>query len=249
MSKKEVTTKQETEVATTEMDGWGGGNDFSAQDLIIPKILPMQGMSKMVMDRKAQLGEFRESMNGELVGSIDEPVNFVPFHVEKVWVESIKQGNEKPKFAGIIPITKDNEDLPKEEHNGNMTTFRDFTYYVYVLLEKDLAEGVPSPYLLSLKRTSRRCGQKIMTQMFMRNRIANLNPAGKVMGLTGKIVEGEKGTYIVMDVNPMVKDTPKDWQVEAFSMLKMVNSGKAKVDQSDEGSSNGKQYASDNAEF
>ena len=82
LSKVDETTKA---VSTDVVSDWGNDVYLGANDIVIPKILPMQGLSQMVADGKAMMGEFRDSLSGEKLGSIAEPIPVVPFHVEKVW--------------------------------------------------------------------------------------------------------------------------------------------------------------------
>lgn len=253
MSKKkqELVEQKSSEVAAYEQaDEWGQDTDFSAQDMVISKILPMQGLSKLVTDRKAQLGEFRDSVNGTLMGSIDEPMEFIPFKVDKLWVKTITSKG-KTSFEGIEPITRDNENAPREEQLANGDYLhRDYTYYVYCLLPKDVEEGQVIPYIISLKRTSIKAGKKVMTQMFVRNKMAGKTPASWVMQLTGKLTSNDKGTFVVLDVNTMHRPTSNEELSAAFDMFKLIKQGDTKIDHSDEGGQDKPgNYANENMEF
>ena len=249
---KQLTKKQETKVAAYEStDAWGNDTDFSAQDMVISKILPMQGLSKLVTEGKAMMGDFCDSVNGTKLGSIDQPLDFIPFKVDKMWVKTITSKG-KTTFDGIDPITRANESAPKEEQlpNGDFL-HRDYTYYVYCLLPKDLEEGNMVPYILSFKRTSVRAGKKVMTQMFVRNKMANKTPASWVMQLSGARQSNDKGTYIVVDVNTMHRETTKEELNMAFEMFNMIKEGDSKIDHSDEIKETKPKgnYASENMEF
>ena len=90
MSKKtaestEVVETKGTEVVNAEQDlnAWGDA-PVSARDIIIPKILAMQGLSELVTDGKAKFGDFVDSVTHQVLGSIDKPLEFVPFHMTKL---------------------------------------------------------------------------------------------------------------------------------------------------------------------
>ena len=182
---KEVTKKTSTDVAISQADlaEWGD-QDISSNDIMISKILPMQGMSKLVMDRKAQLGEYRDSVTGELLGSIDDPLEFIPFHVDRLWLVQ-KEINGKFEFQGFEPITRENEDRQWEQMENGSKFRYDWNYMFYVILPKDVQDGIPTPYIVNFRRTSVKGGKKIMTQMFVRNEQVGKTPASTAMKLNG----------------------------------------------------------------
>lgn len=231
MSKK-VVRNGDTQLTATdaELAAWGA-QDVSSQDIMISKILPMQGMSKLVMDRKAQLGEYRDSVTGELLGNIDEPLEFVPFHVEKTWLVH-KEINGKLVFQGMEDITKQNQDRKWEMLVDGVKHRFDWNYTYYVLLPKDIEAGMPTPYILSFRRTSVRAGKKLFTQMFVRNPQMKKSPAAFVINLNGKLTENDKGTFVTLDVDSGRESTIPEQQA-ALDMFKIVTAGGAKVDQGD----------------
>src|SRR3954471_23034774 len=87
---KEVITTEAPVAASTavamkapvNMDDWGMPK-LTAQDVVLPKILAMQGMSKLVTDGVAVMGEFRDSLNNVVLGDLKNPIEFIPFHLEK----------------------------------------------------------------------------------------------------------------------------------------------------------------------
>jgi hypothetical protein len=225
--------KQEVVVAPT-MDDWGNGPELSSNDIIIPKILAMQGLSQLVTARKAQIGEFRNSLTGELLGSVDKPVSIVPFYLQKLWVEYVPNEKGKMKFAGITPVTMSNENLAWEDKNsqGIVTRRRDYTLQFFCLLESDLAKDVVQPYVLSFKRTSLKAGKKLATQMYVTNKQSKMAPAGKIISLEGVLDSNDDGTFVVFDISALLP-TPAKYQQKALEMFKLVQSGAAKVDTSD----------------
>lgn len=70
-------------------------------DIIIPKVLLMQGMSDFVMTRKAQLGDIVRSTNVEKLGDPEHPFAFIPLsQPESQWVIEVKPpGSDKFKYV------------------------------------------------------------------------------------------------------------------------------------------------------
>lgn len=231
---KEVTKKQETELATsTNLDSWGGGPEVTSNDFAIPKILVMQGLSDLVTEGVAKFGEFRDNINGELLGSIEKPMEIIPFHVEKVWVVLKKNEDGDFEYDSTIPVDRTNENwewtgLDEDGHEVR----RDRTLNFYVLLPEEVKNGDAMPYVISFRRTSSRAGKKLMTQMYVRNRQAKKVPAAKVMNLVGRKEKNDKGTFVVLDVKVSRESTSEE-VASAFEFFKLIQEGKGKVDNSD----------------
>lgn len=207
-----------------DLGEWGTG-DISSRDLVIPKILAMQGLSELVSEGKAKLGDFVDSVSGQVLGSIDKPVEFIPFHMDKVWIVSRKKkGESKFEFERYEAVTPANMDLPFEAAEGDDTIKYEYTLQFYVLLPEDTS----MPYVISFKSTSLRGGKVLSTQMFVRNRAAGLIPPAYIMELTGKKEKNDKGTFITMEARPKGK-TPDSLLAECLNWYKVIKSGGAKV--------------------
>lgn len=227
MSKKETAVVEagSTALAVSQnLDDWGQG-DISSRDLIIPKILAMQGLSDLVTEGKAKIGDFVDSVAGTVLGSIEKPLEFIPFHMEKVWIISKrKKGESKYEFDRYEAVTAQNQDYPFEETVGEEEIKYEYTLQFYVLLPSDTS----MPYVLSFKSTSLRSGKVLSTQMYIRNRAAGLVPPAYVIELGGKKEKNDKGTFVVMDVKPKSK-TPDALISECLNWLKVIKSGAHKV--------------------
>lgn len=235
----EVTVKQEGAiVAQEQLAEWGVGQNLSSKDVVIPKILPMQGLSQLVADGKANMGEFRDSIDGKLIGSIDKPFSILPFHVEKVWDIKEEQADGSYKYARSIPIVENplspgyNDNLSWEGEENGLKVNRVRRMNFYVLLPNEIEEGTSIPYILSFKSTSIKEGKKLYTQMYVRNLRAQLPPPGYIIEVGGQRVKNDKGTFIVPTVKPLAKASA-DQIGEALSWFKMVKKGAVKVDDSD----------------
>jgi hypothetical protein len=241
---KELEVKKNNAVSTevADLSEWGTENVIGS-DLLLAKILPMQGMSKLVMDGKAVVGEFRDSLSGEKLGSIAEPFAIIPFHVEKQW--DILEPNEAGDFKWVrtIPLI---ENPTSPGYNDNLTWMDKETredgkvvqvkrvrrMNFYVLIAKHIEEGSAIPYVLSFKSTSYKEGKKLLNQMYLRNRKINLPPPGFNIILGGRKDKNEDGTWIVPEYELGPKSTPEQLN-EALYWFKLIKKGGVKVDESD----------------
>lgn len=238
---------KDSNVPSTDLQGydaadWGAGSAITKKDVIIPRILLMQPMSPPVTDGKAAFGEWRESLNMEKLGDFERGFDVVPFYMEKVFIEykieNDGKGNVEKKYLRSVPITPANENLKYEGEETNPETGetyalqRDRCMNFYVLLKQELEAGVAFPYVLSFRRSSLRAGQKLVTQMYMKNVNAGLTPASMVIKVLSKKETSDKGgkkvTYGIADVAPVERTDPKLIE-NAFHWLKMVKQGQAKV--------------------
>lgn len=234
---KELEVKKENPIAISE--DWGSGPEFSMNDFIIPKILPLQQMSDKVLNKQGEYGEFRDTVSNEKFGDLEHPVEFIPFYSQSYWIEfdMVKsKSGVKREFARIVPIVKNplspdyNDDLPLVDEENNIE--RDRVLEFYVLLPEQVKEGRALPYVLSFRRTSLRGGKKLMTQMYVKNKAAGIPPAGTVMKLMGISTQNDQGTFVVQDVAP-VRPATKEEVDEALKWFKILRSQSIKVDHSE----------------
>lgn len=219
-------------VEATTLESWGV-TEVSSRDIIIPRILLMQPMSDKVTAGEAAFGEFRESLNNEKIGDFNQGFEFIPFHMEKVFVEYDVTDETDKKFIRTVPITPQNEDLPYddqgEDRDGKKCPIsRDRVMNFYVLRPEDIEAGGALPYILSARRTSMTAGKKLATQMFVKNAATGKTPAGVVCLATCGKQSKDKKTWAVLDVKPL-SPTPDKYVAEAFKWLKIVKAGKAKA--------------------
>jgi hypothetical protein len=233
MSKKngaaDLVVKDANEVVisqvATNLEDWGTA-DVSSNDVIIPKILCMQATSELVAEGKARMGDFVDSVTHEVLGSVDNPIKFVPFHMEKVWIVSEKKvGASRFEFKKYLDVTADTMGLPWEEAQADGSIIKnEYALQFFCLRPEDTS----MPYVVTFKSTSLRAGKVVSTQMYVRNRAAGLVPPAYTMLLSGKKEKNDQGTFIVMDAKPAGK-TSDEVIGECLTWLKVVKSGKAKV--------------------
>lgn len=214
-------------VAATSLNEWGQG-EISARDLIIPKILVMQGLSDLVSENKAKLGDLVDNVEQKVLGGFDKPIEVVPFHMEKKYIISRrKKGEAKFEFERYEDYA--GQEYPFEKAEGEDLIKYEYTLQFYVLRPEDTS----MPYVLSFKSTSLRAGKVLSTQMFVRNRAAGLAPAAYVIELSSKKEKNDKGTFAVMEVKPKGRTAP-ELEKEALNWFKVIKAGSHKVAETDE---------------
>lgn len=216
-----------------DVDAWGK-QELSSSDIIIPRLLVMQGMSDMVTDGKAKFGEIVDNLEEKRVGGFDEPVEIIPFMLERVW--RVQSAAGKGELLKTIPIDSNpasltyNDNLPfegtDEETGEDVKNYRAFRFYV--LLASDVKEGSVLPYMIEFKSTSLKAGKKLATTMFTKNRAANLSPAAKAFDLSVSKQQNDQGTYAVFDVKS-TRLSSKEEIEQAFTWYKVLNQGSHKV--------------------
>lgn len=237
-------TKQSTEVATIEEDAFGQAGGM--EDVIIPKITVMQKMSKLLEDREdLKVGDFVESLNDEKLGSIKEPLEFIPFFMEKLWFRSQKVGNSF-EFVSIEDFNPSNARRRYSETVDGVDYKNELHMKFYCILPED-----PSiPYAITFKGMSQKIGKALYTQMYVKNKLGGLSAAGKVMNLAGVKQENEKGSFIVLGTT-VGRDTTQEELHTALMWYKTLQSGAAstKSDEPDHVQRNTAQAAQDTAQF
>jgi hypothetical protein len=229
----ELTVKGEA-LPSAQLADWGAPQ-VSTQDVIIPKILPMQGLSDLVVARKAMIGEFRDSVSGAKLGSIDEPFHAIPFFLQKTWDVKEQQADGSFKWVKSVPVV---ENPASPDYNDNwkwedvvngvkVQNIRRFNFYM--LLVSEIEAGSAIPYVFSFKSTSIKEGKKLFTQMYVRNARAGVPPAAFTLKMAGKMVTNAKGSFVVPSYSMDRKATPAELQ-ECLTWLGLVRGGQVRVD-------------------
>lgn len=222
----EVVESGSKEVAPVSFADFGD-TEFGKDDVVIPKILLMQGLSKLVTEGKAKFGDFADSLSGAVLGSIDEPLDFIPFYMSKTWIVSRKEG-DRWQFDHIEDCTPLNENKKWEEVVDGVQYKNEKSMNFYVLL----ADNPTMPYLLQFKSTSLKTGKELATQMYVINKAAGLTPASKVMSLSGSRVTKDGNTFAVYKTG-VSRDAENGEVSGCLEWLGTIKSGAAKVDDSD----------------
>lgn len=228
-----LVVKETNAPAVSDADGAWGTEGVDHRDVLIPKLLVMQGLSKFVTDEVANLGDIVDSVTGEIVGPRGKGVEIIPIMSYKTWVNFHRVG-EKLSFIGIEPMTAQNADREWEEKQADGSTIRhDACLNFFVMLASDDGTSGQLPYLLSFRRASYKTGRKLAT-FFKQCQIAQppVPPASQVWKLTGVKEENDEGVFYVFGAEPVRKSTAEE-VARAKTWYLALRTNTSKVDNSD----------------
>ena len=224
---KELTKAASTELtAAQDLEAWGD-TGMSSSDMVIPKALLMQGLSDAVAEGKAAIGDYMNSLTGEVIAKKGTDLEVIPFHMDKYWAIAEKSGN---KFRRVEAVTAANENLQWTfTDTDGVECKRTMVRAFYCLDAKNTSE---MPMIISFSSTAAKIGKKLATKMFFMNRQAGKVPCAYSIKISSSIVKGDKGTYATPDfvsgaeVSSETIALCRDWMLT-------VKSGEAKADTSD----------------
>lgn len=215
-----------------------------SRDLLLPRVLVMQGLSKFVADDKARMGEFRDSLTAKLLGSKDHPMDFIPFYSNKTWIvfevkteTRNKQTTTKEEYAGTFPVTPQNMNWTREETVDGTHLKRYMSINYYVLLPDEIEKGEAFPYVISFRSSSYTAGRKLETHK-VKYKAIKKPICWKTFKLTTSLTENDKGKFYVLDVEPDRLTTDEELG-EVSKWMTLVKTSRVTVDDSDLGAEHG----------
>lgn len=220
-----MTTTEAKEVAAfnEEMANAFGAPEVSSSDIIIPKLMVMQGLSKLVIDGVAKFGDFVDSTTEEIIGNMKEPFELIPFYMEKLWYVSERVGDDW-EFMQVEPVNKYNETLPYEDVLNGKSIKRQMVRNFYCLNPKDMS----LPMVVSFKGMSTRTGKQLATQMYLKNVSEGKQPPAYHILLSGEKTQNDKGTFVTLKVSKGGASSMDEMR-ECVKWYTTINSGKTKV--------------------
>lgn len=233
MAKKTTTkavAKKEQNLPDARLEEFGGMLDetgVDASDILIPKILLMQPVSKFVADEKAAPGELVGSLDANVLAKKGKEVELVFFHRFKTWT-NMKIVNGKEEFDSIVDFTPANANLPREE--GDYKRYETLNYYV--LNAADLKLESFLPYVVSFKSTNYKIGKKVET---FRAKMQEFRKplAFKTLLLGSEQQENDKGRFYINTVTEG-RDTTDQELSKVKHWYDMIQNSRVKVDTSGE---------------
>jgi hypothetical protein len=246
-------------VATTmgmDFGTFGLDSTLSSDNILIPKLLLMQGLSDLVAAEKAQMGDLVNSLTEQIVGSCREkdfrPVTFLPIMAFETWgVNQFikKDGKEIKDWVGTVPFSSANADWPREgeslavakhfgmEPDTKFQCVRELNFYV--MLDSECDDPMALPYMLKFKSTSYRVGMKLATHFAQCQRATQLGkptpPASYLFKLSGTKETNDQGTFFVLSLEPAGRTSQEHLKV-AYDWYQILvkNKDKVVVDNRDE---------------
>lgn len=190
----ELTTTQTTELTTAQdLSAWGQA-DVSASDLVLPKILLMQGLSELVAQGNAKMGDIINSLTSEVIGGEKSPIKILPFFCRKSWLIE-KWTGSKYEYDKVIPDI--GERLPYEEEIGG-TRYKNSHQYEFFVLTSDKS----IPHVMTFRGKSHKAGKQLFTQMYVVNKSLGKVPAAFWIDLGCNRDKNDKGTFMVWTFKP-----------------------------------------------
>ena len=202
-----------------------------SRDIMLPKILLAQGLSKSVAEGKAVMGEFRGSLDNKLLGNKEKGFEAIPFYISKSWIVFTEEKGTL-KYTGQVPFGPENANWTWDDVDAQgRKVRRDQSLNMYCILPSEVTEGIFMPYLISFRRTSYTAGKKLITlkeklKMFKRPL------ASTTITVTCRQDKNDKGVFYVYDIAQCRPTTGEE--IEAVGpWFDLVKLQAVKVDDSD----------------
>ena len=235
------------------------GTKVLKSDVVLPKVLLMQGLSDLVNERKAQQGDFVRSSTAEKLGDDKAPLEFIPLTFQNLWLvsEDQKGDGKKYEFRRYEPRTAANESADWDYLENGTKWRRTKIMSLFALLPKDIesqakmmkefeetgempdVDKVLLPVVIQFKNTSFKAGKEVAT-LFAKaesvsRQLGTTIPAyGTTMRLSCVSDKNDKGSFFVMKVESIGKTKPEYKEAAANWYAQLMQLGAAiKVDESD----------------
>lgn len=250
---KAVTKTEEKKTQLPATMAQAPREEILKSDVIIPKLLLMQGLSDFVNERKAQQGDIMRSTTIEKLGDPEHPISFIPLTFTNDW-RLEEEENGKYKFRGNEPRTAKNEDSPWEFEKNGTRWKRTKVINVFALLPQDIkAEQaevekfkttgeMPDlnktllPVVISFRSTSYNAGKAVATHFAKAAAMAKygVKPYGFSLQLKCYADKNEKGAYYVYEIGQGGQVSAAELE-KAHEWYQILSTQKVQVDESEEG--------------
>ena len=233
MTKKEtaIATKQEMNMVMGSADL--GFENFTAEDMIIPRLRLMQPSSDDVVGNKCKAGEFQDSLTGDILGTEVEVVLLKMQNGAVLFGDKTKgeEGMLCRSPDGIMSMNGDVcKDCPfgeyhmgewKEEKPPRCSSTKDFT----IVTRLSLSGLENRPMVMTFRRTSYKAGKSLATMAMF---------TGKHIAATPYIVYSEftknaKGPHFLLRVRKAEKQLTDEELANAMQWASLVRMANVKV--------------------
>lgn len=221
-----------------------------ASDVVIPRVLLMQGLSEFVTDRKAQMGDIVRSTTAEKLGGPESPVEFIPLTYKNFWVNFEIMGGT-PEYRSKEVRNASNEHLEWDYEKDKVPWKRMKLIEVYALLVQDLKaeeenlkafketgvlpdlEKTLLPVALTFRSTSYNAGKSLVTH-FTKASTFGVKPFAYSLQLSCDSTKNDKGSFYVYKVGNAKPLTHQYLEVADRWYKTVTSRPDLKVDDSDE---------------
>lgn len=198
--------KAETTAVSTSVAAPANTFNLRAEDLLIPKVLLMQAISKAVKDRKAHAGDFYHSLD-EVV--IDKPIEFLAigmFRQIVTYENKLKVKSEPWSFELEQQLLKEGFFQKDPVIKAGVTVTKSVSQNYYIILTKDIEDMTPFPMVVTFVKTSFKAGKQLATHIYRLEEFG-AKPWAKTFKLGVAEEKGDNGEYFVFNVLPGQKAT------------------------------------------
>ena len=171
--------------------GLGAGEEIDTKDILIPKLMLTQGLTKAVAKGKVPVGIYCNSVDLVDFGSEFEALVIQSY---KVWQEYKVVPNGKDEYMQTLDFYS-NENLPYQFKNDKGEDCkRKEVLGFYILLLDEIANGIAFPYIVDFKGGSKSAGRELASH-FAKLRSNGLPSFAKVFSFGTELVEAEHTYY------------------------------------------------------
>ena len=169
--------------------GLGAGEEIDTKDILIPKLMLTQALTKAVAKGKVGVGRYVNSVDLTDMGQDAEAVVIQSY---KVWQEY--KVAAKDEYLATVDFYG-NENLPYQYKNekGEACKRKEVLGF-YVLLLDEIKKGVAFPYIIDFKGGSKKAGRELSSH-FAKLRSVSLPSFAKVFKFGCELVEDEHTYY------------------------------------------------------
>jgi len=223
-----------------------------SSNILLPKILLMQGLSEFVADRKAQMGDIVKSIGPVKIGDDKNPIKIIPLTYKNFWEEFEILGDSK-EYRGKVERNASNENLLWEFQRDGSSWKRVQTIEVYVLLPSEIAYEIESkkkfletgdlpdldktilPAVITFRSTSFKAGRGVVNHWLKIQKFPGVRAHHFEIGLCCNQDKNDKGTYFTWEVGNTKSLSPEYRAIadEWYNTL-MSKPDSYKVDETDD---------------
>jgi len=222
-AKKAVAKKTETQVSTkTENETWGS-EGIDAEDILIPRIMLMQGLSDLVTEGHASIGDFIDSLDKDrTIAKKGETFDVVVFGVEKKIIRT-----KNKEFDGMEDFVSGYK-YDEVAANGDVIK-RSLLMQFYVLLKEDIENGDAFPYVLSFTKTATKPGKSLATKIAKLTMIGKPS-AARYFTIGTELQSNDHGKWFIPTIASGEETEQKVIEQARAWNKTMINSDKFKTD-------------------
>lgn len=181
-------------------EAWGA-EGTSADDMLIARISLQHELSQAVKQKKAETGDFINSVTGAVLG---KPIEFIPVKTFLQWL--IVDANDKKKMLGRCMLDKTNEDWSEKGVYQGKDCLRIRTLNFFVVRPDQPGE---LPCLISFKKSAMYAG-KILSTHFQTSAMQRKTPARQTFKLSSERKMSNGNDYFVPTISAGRDSTPEE---------------------------------------